>query len=236
LKIIVESRKYNIPFGTMLNLKDLLLGTIDIEKAIMSPEVRKAILAMAPVEKRTETEALLNDTNFIRKENVKNPIDICYLHLCILDIIVLKTHYAVLFNSEGDFVPFKESYIKDYYKVAGFTEFIHKSYVSISITEIIKSFIIGEDLELVKTQLALLTKEETEILKAIREENLISVNIRFNKDSQIDLIELTKEQYIEKESRFLDVILNNGYQEIIVKTEKGNIVRCTNTLKRKLQN
>lgn len=234
LKIIIECRKYNIPLKYLHDLKEILIKTIDVEENIKTPEVRQIILELTPIEKRGEVEAFLNDKNKIHKAARETPIVLCLLHLFILDIIVLKSHFAILINSDGEFVPLKESYLEKYYKIRGFNEFFQESYLSISLTEIVKRFIKGNDLELVETKLALLTKDEAEIIRIIREEELISLHIRFDQDSKIKLVELTQEQRIEKESRFLDVIMNKGYQEITVKTEKGNIVRCTNTLKKKL--
>ncbi len=235
LKIILESRKYNIPLKTMHWLKDILIGQFDIEHALDNPEVMNIILSRAPKGKRDEVEAFIKDKKLMKQVAQENPIEVWLLHLIVLDIIVLKSHYAILINTDGDIIPLKESFLDKYYDIAGFNEFMHGSYLSISVTEIIKDFIADNDLELVETRLALITNQEAEVIRTIREKDLISLKIRFDKNNQMDLMEITKEQKLKRESRFLDAILSKGYQEIIIKTEEGNIVRCTNTLKKKLQ-
>jgi hypothetical protein len=96
------------------------------------------------------------------------------------------------------------------------------------------NFLIGQDLELTHYKLSILSAEEAKIISIIRNEKLSYLKIRFNKDHQIDLIESTRDQHIDKEARLIDLIMTNGYQDIEIKTEKGNIVICHNTRKEKL--
>jgi hypothetical protein len=175
---------------------------------------------------------ILSNKELVEKE--LSSVSLPVLFFLILDIILLKSHVAILVNLEGDFIPFKEFYIEEYQELDGFQEFIHKSHVSVSLSDIVANFLIGQDLELTQNKLSILSKEEARIISTIREEKLSYLKIRFNKDHQIDLIESTRDQHIDKEARLIDLIMTNGYQDIEIKTEKGNIVKCQNTRKEKL--
>ena len=59
LKIIIECRKYNIPLKYLHDLKDLLLGTIDVEEALKNPEIIQIFLEKAPVEKRDKLKEFI---------------------------------------------------------------------------------------------------------------------------------------------------------------------------------
>ena len=72
-------------------------------------------------------------------------------------------------------------------------------------------------------------------MEILREKNLTSVVIRFDDKDEIDLLEITNTPKVDKRSRLMELILMNGYQDITVKTQNGNIVSCKNTRKVKLK-
>ena len=233
IKIISNLRDYNIPIQTILELKDKILFPLSLAEAAMTPEVIDSVIEMAPPEHKALARKIMSDKELIKKELGSESMP--YLLLFIMDVILLKSHFAFLVNLDGDFIPFKEFYIEEFQKLPGFTEFIHKSHVSISLSDIVTEFLVGEDLELTQHRLAILTENEAQIIHMIRTENLSSLKIRFKGDREVDLIETTQDQKLDKESRFYDLITRSGYQEIILKTEKGKIVQCLNTHKHKLQ-
>jgi len=76
---------------------------------------------------------------------------------------------------------------------------------------------------------------EANVLEALREDNLISVIVRFDKNNELDLMEVKKLHESEREARLMDMMLKDGYHDITVKTQDGKIVRCENTRKVKLK-
>ena len=109
------------------------------------------------------------------------------------------------------------------------------TYLNISLLEIIKELIIelGED-ECSKNQ-NILTKDEATILKLLKQEDIAKIEITFNdKTKKAEIIKITKNNNVNNLSRVQDLILRNGYQDITIKTQKGKVVQCTNTIKYKL--
>lgn len=233
IKLISKLRDFNIPIKTIRKLKENILILPDLTDPVLFDMICENVLRIAPPERKAETRKILSNKGMIIKEFSSVLIPLLFLY--IMDVILLKSHFAILVNLEGDFFPYKEFYIEEIQQVQGYYEFIHKSHVSISLSEIVVNFLIDEDLELTQNKLAILTEAEAQIINTIRKEKLIYLKIRFNKENDIDLIEATRSQKVSKEARLIDLIMSNGYQDIEIKTEKGNIVHCINTRKEKLR-
>lgn len=232
IKLISKLREFNIPIQTIRKIKEKLLAPLPLVDLVNEPSVIESVMFLVPTEHKAKAMEILSNKELVKNE--LSSVSLPVLFFLILDIIVLKSHLALLVNLEGDFIPFKEFYIEEFQDLSGFQEFIHRSYVSVSLSDIVANFLIGQNLELTQNKLSILTKEEARIISTIREEKLSYLKIRFNKDHQIDLIESTRDQHIDKEARLIDLIMTNGYQDIEIKTEKGNIVICQNTRKEKL--
>jgi len=232
LRIIRELRKYHISIKIILNLKNALFTEYHLADFLDSEDVVDIVISRVPDHLKNEVRNYLKDKDQIKKEFPSEFFSMLFLFT--LDSIVLKSHIAILVNQAGEFIPFKENYIEKFQEIPEFHEFLHKSYFSISITEIVCDFIKGRDLKTTCHQMALLTAKEAEIIRLIREEKLSSLKIRFDKNYHIDLVETTKEQKLDKEARFVDLIMCNGYQDIEVKIEKGEVVYCKNIRKIKL--
>ena len=233
IKLISKLRDFNIPIKTIRKLKENILIPRQLTDPVFVDMIIENALHIAPAERKAEVRRIVSNKEQIINELSSVLIPILFLY--IMDVILLKSHFAILVNLEGDFFPFKEFYIEEYQEFQDFHEFIHKSHVSVSLSEIIVDFLIDEDLELTQNKLAILTKAEAQIINTIRKEKLIYLKIRFNKENDIDLIEATKSQKVSKEARLIDLIMSNGYQDIEIKTENGNIVHCINTRKEKLR-
>jgi hypothetical protein len=107
--------------------------------------------------------------------------------------------------------------------------------VSISLTKILSDVLVLSDLDILHGNLMLLSDAEANVLQALREDDLSSVLIRYDKDNQMDLLEVKKLQKTEREARLMDLMLKDGYQDITVKTQHGKVVYCENTRKVKLK-
>ena len=83
--------------------------------------------------------------------------------------------------------------------------------------------------------LKLITENEALILTALKEGNLKSVKIRFDNKSEMEILEITQSEKVDKSVRLMEMMLQNGYQDISVKTANGKIVQYENTRKLKLK-
>src|SRR4030042_2517308 len=192
IKLISKLREFNIPIQTIRKIKEKLLAPLPIVDLVNEPSVIESVMFLVPTEHKAKAMEILTNKELVKNE--LSSVSLAVLFFLILDIILLKSHVAILVNLEGDFIPFKEFYIEEFQELSGFQEFIHKSHVSVSLSDIVANFLIGQDLELTQNKLSILSKEEARIISTIREEKLSYLKIRFNKDHQIDLIESTREQ------------------------------------------
>lgn len=231
--MIIELRKYHISLNIIRRLKESLFESLSVMDYIESPELLEEILLrIAPDDKKEAVMQILADKEKIHTEIQQ--LTISPLYLLVLDAILVKSHIAILINHEGVYIPFKEFYFEDFYTQIEFRKFIHNSYVSISITEIVSDFITENDLEVIAGRLTILTEQEAQIIELIRQRKYKSLKVRFDDDRELSMVEATDAETPEIEKRLIDMIMKEGYQEIVLKTEKGKLVNCENTRKIKL--
>ena len=129
----------------------------------------------------------------------------------------------------------QEKIIEDLEERKIINDILDNTHINISLFEIIKDLVddIGED-ECSEYQ-NILTKDEAMVLKLLKQEDNSKIEINFNdKTKKAETIKVTKNNSISNLSRVQELILRNGYQDISIKTQKGQIVQCTNTTKYKL--
>lgn len=108
----------------------------------------------------------------------------------------------------------------------------HQTHVSVSLLNILKGFITEKQYESFVKDYSLLTDNEIELLKCLRKGNLKEARIKFNKNDEISLLELTEfRTNVKKEARLMDYVKTGGYQNITYTTENGRIVKFENTIK-----
>jgi DNA-binding transcriptional MerR regulator len=235
LKMIIKMRAFNIGLETIKSVKDLLDCDFTVDDFMKNSEIDFMGISpkFAPSGRETTAKIILKDKDVL--ENIKQ-FRINLLELYIMDILTLYSYYSILINPNGEIIPIKYSYLELYSDKMEFKNFITKSYVSISITEILRDFIVEKDIDLNnKKRLAILTEEESLVLNAIRQDDLKSVIIKFDNDSKMNLLEEIKEERIDKASRLFEMIMTKGYQDITIKTQNGDIVYCENKRKQLIQ-
>jgi hypothetical protein len=168
-------------------------------------------------------------------EEVERQIPINLLSLFIAEAITKRKSTSFLVNREGEFYPFSFDDFNELIENDSLLNFLEKSYISISISQIIKKFISNFDLKLSTNKLMLLNDREAQVIKLLQDVKLESLTVHLDENKVIRLIE-AKEIFnkLDKESRLLDLILKNGYQTIEVKTQDGKITYCKNIRRIKL--
>lgn len=232
LKIIIKMREFNLSLETVRSVKEILetdITGVDFLK-LDDNSLIEIIPKVAPSDMETVTR------NFLKEQEIQEKIKqfhIKLIELYIMDILTLYSYHSILINSHGEIVPIKYSYIELYSDKIEFKNFITKSYVSISITEILREFILEKDIDINNAKrIAILTDEESIVLKTIRQDDLKSVLIKFDKNKKINLLEDIKEKKIDKVVRLFELIMAKGYQDITIKTQNGEIVYCENKTKK----
>jgi DNA-binding transcriptional MerR regulator len=233
LKMIVKLREFNISIDRIKWIKENLIKCEEpVSDLTTRPDFSDIIMKLASEEKREELKKLLKNKDFIdmlSKETMN------LFEVMIMDIITFSNSYSVLIGST-EILPIKHSALESIADLQAFNSFLRGSFISISISEILRDYMIGDVGAKQKNKLALLTQEEVKILEVINQENIKSVTIRYGQNSKIELLEVTKVQKIDKRARLLDFIMTHGYQEITIKTQDGEIVYCENKKKTMIRN
>ena len=142
IKIIKRMRDFNCAIKLIQDLKDSLYEEIKIDSIEHKEQLEKVILKIARSEGYSEDEV----KQTLLSEEVKEELSkfrIRLLKIYILDVTILKSHFALIFNSKGEFFPYRERYFSELQKNNKFQEFIQNSHISISLTEILSDFILS---------------------------------------------------------------------------------------------
>jgi len=122
-------------------------------------------------------------------------------------------------------------------KLHGFMDefsFDSESYICISLMKFFRKFVQDpKHLDFVRNN-DILNENEQYILSLIREGKAKAITIRFEAEKP-RYIEITKERKLDTASRLSEVLLNKGYQDIIIKTQNGDISFTNITTKKKLE-
>jgi DNA-binding transcriptional MerR regulator len=233
LRVIAKLRTLKVPLENIRELKEKIFLLADFDLPVHQQQIITVIskLTEGKLTKKKIREIL--ESEDVKKELKKHRKPLLYYF--ILDAVLLKNHFSLILNADGDSMPFKESFSEYINTIPKARKLLLGSFVSISLTEIISEFISEHEINVSENRLKLLSKDEAILLKHLREESVKSIKIRFDDNGKMKMLELEKEEPVKNAKNVLDFILNNGYHDVSISTVKGNIVKCINTHKIKLQ-
>ncbi|MCF8278638.1 MAG: hypothetical protein K9J17_18065 [Flavobacteriales bacterium] len=242
VKFIEKMREYNFPLSVIKAFKDdLMVGSLSDHMEEFNPsrlfemvkdmdgikeDTQRFKQFLERVDRKTVVEALF--TKEVASGNL--------LELFIIHSLFFQTPFSFLIDHQGKGIVFNPLMLHDgVYDKDEITGLFSRSFVSISLSEVLSEVLVLSDVDILHGQLMIISDEEANVLQALREDELISVVVRFDKNHEMDLLEIKKGQKLEREARLLELILNDGYQDITIKTQHGKIVHCENTRKVKLK-
>ncbi|HAP69431.1 MAG TPA: hypothetical protein DCR04_06855 [Flavobacteriales bacterium] len=240
VKLIEKMRQQGLPLKVIKEFKDSLHDDFFEQEAepVSKSFLKEQLSAMPWVD-----SAILN--RFLKEKSINDMLtehlpegvlDGNVLELLVLLCLYLKTPISFFLYHSGEAIVFNSLMLQDgMYRQEDIEKLFSSSFVSISLTEVLSEVLLLSDVDILHGQLKVLSDMEANVLDALREDEVSSVVIRFDKDSQMDLMEVKKVQKAEREVRLMDLMLKDGYEEITVKTQHGKIVRCENTRKVKLK-
>ena len=234
LKLIQKLRVYNLPLNLIKQLKLELCKVRNAEDFQSIDKLDAELLAsMSKSLTRAEIEKVLKSTEFRDMLNKMKPT---VLESILLDLIIMRYDIRMLFNEMGEMFLFNNErpYNNDT-DLKKLKVFLGKSYLNVSLFDIIKDLIkfLGEDE--CSASHNILSEEEAKVLKHLRQDDVSRIEIIFDKEKKIiETIKVTKKSSVSNFSRIQDLILRNGYQDIIIKTQNGIVAKCESTTKYKL--
>jgi hypothetical protein len=234
LKLIQKLRAYNLSLDLIKQLKDELCALPKAEElAKIDDNAMEIMISQDNTLTRKDIVNIFKSADFLEFVSKIKPT---LLENILLDLILTRSDLRILLNENGEVFLFnyERSNPNEEYKQK-LSDFLGKTYLSISLFDIIKDLIsfLGED-ECSENQ-NILSKDEALVLKLLKQEDISKIEITFNdKTKKAETIKVTKNNSVNNFSRIQDLILRNGYQDISIKTQKGKVVQCSNTTKYKL--
>lgn len=128
----------------------------------------------------------------------------------------------------------KDNYDEYLKSLPQYHQFIRTTHISVSINqalfEITNELIEDDDL----ATLQILSSDEKRIIDLIREKGTKKVEISFTSNAEPQMIKITSQNKLDSAARVKELIMDGGYHDIKITTEKGKVVHCENTRKIKL--
>jgi len=236
VKIIQELRTFGFSYEEIESYKSELMLKPNLGEII---EAGKMDIDNLEEQFGAKTE---NDLNTIANAGYDESTDIgiSQFELMIVRIIGTGEKWSILFFKDmpGFYFPLSVETLKAFEKNDKSEipeELLSKTFLSISLSDIISKFLVNGDNSFQKTTISILTKSEHSILKQIRKgyKNIKSIKIRFKND-KMEMLEVTSIKKVKLECRLLEYIKKGDYQSISIDTVDGKIVNFENTQKIKL--
>ena len=233
VKIIQELRVFGFSYEEIDNYKSQLMIKPNIKEIIEASKID-----FQSVEEQFDAITLNNLKSIEDNDNnEKLDLGISYVELMISRIIGSGEKWSILFFKDipGFYFPLSIETLKGFDKIEKTDipeELLSKTYLSISLTDIIANFLVDGKNAFEKKTISILTKNEYNLLKHIRKGygKIKSIKIRF-KDKEMELLEVTSIKKVKMEGRLLDYIKKGEYQSISIDTVDGEIVNFENTQK-----
>jgi DNA-binding transcriptional MerR regulator len=241
IKLIEKMREYNFSSEFILEFRNSLVQDMKVDPAdiMNSPVMVDAIVSMMPPELQQMVRLALAQPDTVKKMLAAIPFDmskLTSLDAFVLFSLVIRKPLSMLLDHSGSgtlFSPvmFEEPSIRqdDFYSM------LAKTHVSISITEAVAASLAIAPIDKVTEDLSFLSPAEVEVLSSLRKEGVASVKVRMDNNGEMDLLEVTSREKVDKSIRLMEMMLSGGYQDIVVKTQDGKVIHCENTVKVKLK-
>jgi hypothetical protein len=230
--IVQKLRDFNFKLELISDLKDNFLNARIEPSDKSSKEKIKEVIKLLNQENVESVEKIIQSKAF---DEFIQSMEMSILETILMDIIHLRNHYRILFNLDGGYVLVKDDFL-DHPLQDHINEYMTKSHFSLSLNEIIAELLGKIDLNLAINSYKMISQEEMQVLSILRTENIESVEIQLDKNSNtIEFINYTETIQIDAYQRLCELIMRNGYQDITIKTHKGLISHCENKVKKKIK-
>ncbi len=241
VKMIEKMREFKIPLKIIKAAREDLIQKPDnqVNSLLTDPRILEAMVGEYGEEKRESIQTFMNNQE--QQQSIlgllsPSVVSGNYLDFLVLTSLLIRTPFSFIIHQDGKGMLLNPIMLSEGAYDSEDTELLLcSSFVAISLTEILAEVLSVAPVEPLQAQLRIITNQEAQVLEALREDDLRSVIIRYDKSNEMDLLEVTKEEKVDKHKRILELMLSTAYQDITIKTAKGNIVFCENTRKVKLK-
>ena len=226
LKVIGELRDMGMPTKLIKEAKESLFKPVDVKPLYKEfkkqiPEMRKTMSSLTEAEKDEAIDLMLAGEKKGKEKGFT------YFYFTLLQSILLKEPVSLIIFKDGGFITWFENKSSSYDKET-FEEKLYGTYVSVSMSKIIKDFLVDERSVFLLPKLQLLQPNEIRLLELINSGSYDNITINF-RDKKMKTIEMKKTQDTKK--KVVDILTEGAYQDIVIKSHKGMVTHIQNTVK-----
>lgn len=227
LKMIEQLREAGLSIPVIVDLKKDLFEPFTLE-FVSSKEaqylINKSDLAKEEKEKLLH---LFSTPDF--QQELKNT-KVYLLDLMIVQSIIRREPLGLAVFLDGSFLPLEINYLTKYDE-ADIQKLFNSTYVHVSISGIIKDFLLSEVSDFLLPKIGIKNLEENKLLEYVNSGEYQSITIHF-RNKKMKSLELKKSESVEK--KINEVLKKNDFSEILITKHKGKIAKIENTVKIKL--
>lgn len=233
LKIVEKMRDYNLRLELIRNIKNGFLQCVfDLDETDVKTQIKQLILNIDNKEDPQEID------NFLKSLDVNallNKDQFTLLESIVVQLILSRKNFRLLLNIDGEFFIEDNDNPELNFGDEEYHRFIDKTHLNISLNETMSDLVSDIGVEQSTQRVNILSKEEALVLQLMKNGDIDYLEIKFNdRTKRPEMIEVSKIDTISEAIRLQELILKNGYQNITIKTQNGEIVHCKNTIKYKL--
>lgn len=225
LKTLDELRLLGMPVKILKEIKEGLFNTLSLADLFHAYAINSDLIESINLSSEEKEE--LKKIGQTKKYEQGQDLGFSYFLLLLTESISRKAPVSILVFSDGSWLPWIESRAQAYNKGA-IEKKTFQTHVVVSLSNLLKSFLCDDKSLFVLPKLNILETPEIRILEIISSGDFQTVTVNF-KNKKIKSVQMTKEQDVKK--HVVDILSENAYQDITIKTHKGLITKIENTTK-----
>lgn len=246
INIIKELRLYSLSLESIKTVKDHFLYDLDVDYIIENDNDDQIHEVMLEVLKNASSEEMYNTIlesqfyhDFIHNKGyikyIKELMESTVFEMCLMEAYFLKYKYHIVINPSGDTMFIKDIYTEEITSLASFQQYFATSHITISLNATLSKVFEHYSPKELAYNWKLINKDEEKILNIINESTSIkSINIKFNEKSKLESFEFVEDLQMSKAEFLKKIIIEGGYHTIKIITQKGKVVHCERTTKKKI--
>ncbi|WP_299820246.1 hypothetical protein [uncultured Pontibacter sp.] len=235
LKMAKELRELGLPLARVKALRDYLMNVQEIPADALTPEMiaklREELIKSMPAK---QAEALIEEyrNGQVQAAQANYGIQFSLLETLVYAALYRKQEAGILIFPTGDLVPWLD-------EMQGIGPegqvLLSRTHVFLSITQHLAAFILDADKADYIPRLSLLSEEELQVVRAIRNKSFRQVTITFDEKRQITLRTTSDGMLDERMSKqLIETLALKNYQSVELENRGGSKLRFTKEHRRRI--
>lgn len=225
IKLINELRSFGVPIPIIQKIRTEIFVKFNLKWLFEAFSLNPELLNNLPDDE--SKQELLDFISSIEYERLDENASVSLLQLLVGETLTSKIPVSLVVFADGHVITLFEN-PHSLLEPADITKMTYETFVKVSVTNIIKTFLSDSKDSFLTPQLAILPANEKKLLEIIHSGEYEKVTINY-RDKKIKSLELVKEQEVKR--RIVDILQEGKYQDIVIKSHKGSVTKIQNTIK-----